>query len=547
MSGSGCWLNLNLKFRAKRTGFKMKKLGCTMIFATLVTLQWTHSTDGAKILVQPMMHFMNSRFANMLKISGILLESGYDVTMLIPSTIVPKNPPKNLKFMIVPYRTEELVLAPDMLLREQRKSPLNFLIKMLKFTTDFYEHFIQQNQTLEAIREAKFDLHFFDAFAPETAFVSRIFGLPAVTYSNFGFDSDPFILYPINAAYIPSTFTGYSDHMTFFERLGNTFDFMIQGSVRAYTAHQLMKISQKHGFHNDKQDGILKSSVMIANVDFVFDYPRPIMPWIKPISGLLFHRAQPLPDDLENFMTSSGNHGVIVASFGSMMATFDEEQANAMATAFAKFPQKVIWRYDGKGLKAIGNNTKLLPWLPQNDLLGHPKTRLFVTHCGVSSSHEALYHGIPVIAVPLFFDQFHHAKKFTERLKMGVEVPYYELNADNLYNAMHNVLHNEEYHNNATKVSKLVRDQPMAGRDTLLFWVDYTIRNKGPQFLHPQAVDKLSWYQYFLLDVAVFMLACIALVVYVIYILIKLTIKVIKWFYKGAASNSKKNGKLKLN
>ena len=246
-------------------------------------------------------------------------------------------------------------------------------------------------------------------------------------------------------------------------------------------------------------------------------------------------------------MTSSGDNGVIVVSFGSMMSTFGHEQANAMANAFAKLPQKVIWRYDGKGLKTIGNNTKLLPWLPQNDLLGHPKTKLFVTHCGVSSSHEALYHGTPVVTIPLFADQFYHATKFTKRLEMGLEVPYYELNADNFYNALKTVLSTEKYHTNAKRSAKLVRDQPMSGRDTLLYWVDFTVRNKGPQFLHPRSVEQLAWYQYFLIDVTVFLLACIVLAVYVMHLQIKLTIRAIKWCLQSKELSQEQNGKIKMN
>jgi UDP:flavonoid glycosyltransferase YjiC (YdhE family) len=35
-------------------------------------------------------------------------------------------------------------------------------------------------------------------------------------------------------------------------------------------------------------------------------------------------------------------------------------------------------------------NVLFLPWLPQNDLLGHPKTKLFITHCGKNGIFEAL-------------------------------------------------------------------------------------------------------------------------------------------------------------
>ena len=53
---------------------------------------------------------------------------------------------------------------------------------------------------------------------------------------------------------------------------------------------------------------------------------------------------------------------------------------------------------------------KLLPWLPQNDILGHPKTRLFIGHAGLNGMMESTYHGVPMICSPFFGDQFFNAK-----------------------------------------------------------------------------------------------------------------------------------------
>jgi UDP:flavonoid glycosyltransferase YjiC (YdhE family) len=58
-------------------------------------------------------------------------------------------------------------------------------------------------------------------------------------------------------------------------------------------------------------------------------------------------------------------------------------------------PHKIIF-----GVEKEMENVLFLPWLPQNDLLGHPKTKLFITHCGKNGIFEALYHGIPMIGFP---------------------------------------------------------------------------------------------------------------------------------------------------
>jgi hypothetical protein len=39
------------------------------------------------------------------------------------------------------------------------------------------------------------------------------------------------------------------------------------------------------------------------------------------------------------------------------------------------------------------------------DVLGHPATRLLVSHCGLHSVYEAAFHGVPVVGVPFMFEQ----------------------------------------------------------------------------------------------------------------------------------------------
>ena len=55
------------------------------------------------------------------------------------------------------------------------------------------------------------------------------------------------------------------------------------------------------------------------------------------------------------------------------------------------------------------DNVKLMSWLPQNDILGHPKTRLFIGHAGLNGILETTYHAVPIICSPFFGDQFDNA------------------------------------------------------------------------------------------------------------------------------------------
>ena len=85
--------------------------------------------------------------------------------------------------------------------------------------------------------------------------------------------------------------------------------------------------------------------------------------------------------ELANWIDTA-DEGLIVFSMGSMVRSMHHTKSEMIARALARLPQKVIWRYAGERPNGLGENTKIMEWIPQNDLIGHPKTKLFITHGG---------------------------------------------------------------------------------------------------------------------------------------------------------------------
>lgn len=56
--------------------------------------------------------------------------------------------------------------------------------------------------------------------------------------------------------------------------------------------------------------------------------------------------------EMEDFAQSSGEHGVVVFSLGSMIRNITQERANTIASALAQIPQKVKWQPSGNQLSA---------------------------------------------------------------------------------------------------------------------------------------------------------------------------------------------------
>ena len=98
---------------------------------------------------------------------------------------------------------------------------------------------------------------------------------------------------------------------------------------------------------------------------------------------------------------------------------------------------------DGKRL-TLGENIKTLSWLPQNDILGHPKTRLFIGHAGMNGLLQAGYHGVPMICIPFFGDQFDNS--IAAKYFGMAEILYKEsITTESLLDAITTVINNARY------------------------------------------------------------------------------------------------------
>nr|XP_054967442.1 UDP-glucuronosyltransferase 2B7 isoform X3 [Pan paniscus] len=257
-----------------------------------------------------------------------------------------------------------------------------------------------------------------------------------------------------------------------------------------------------------------KADVWLIRNSWNFQFPYPLLPNVDFVGGLHCKPAKPLPKEMEDFVQSSGENGVVVFSLGSMVSNMTEERANVIASALAQIPQKVLWRFDGNKPDTLGLNTRLYKWIPQNDLLGHPKTRAFITHGGANGIYEAIYHGIPMVGIPLFADQPDNIAHMKAR-GAAVRVDFNTMSSTDLLNALKTVINDPSYKENVMKLSRIQHDQPVKPLDRAVFWIEFVMRHKGAKHLRVAAHD-LTWFQYHSLDVIGFLLACVAIVIFII-------------------------------
>lgn len=64
-------------------------------------------------------------------------------------------------------------------------------------------------------------------------------------------------------------------------------------------------------------------------------------------------------------------------------------------------------------------------WAPQSEVLRHPSTGGFATHCGWNSTLEGVASGVPMICWPLYAEQRINKVLMVEEMKVGVVIEGY--------------------------------------------------------------------------------------------------------------------------
>ena len=190
-----------------------------------------------------------------------------------------------------------------------------------------------------------------------------------------------------------------------------------------------------------------------------------------------------------------------------------EKYRRMFLNVFSKLKQRVLWKWETETMPDLPPNVKLNKWLPQPDVLGDKRCRLFITHGGHGSTQEAVYHGVPLIGIPMFGDQPANMRK-AESLGYGITLEFSELTEDILTDAVNNILQKPEYRENARKLSVIFNDQIDRPLDRAIYWIEYVIRHQGATHLRSAARD-LNFFQYFSVDIIATLLtfSIVALVV----------------------------------
>ncbi|XP_041119020.1 2-hydroxyacylsphingosine 1-beta-galactosyltransferase-like isoform X2 [Polyodon spathula] len=506
-----------------------------LLWCVAASLTW-----AAKIVVVPPIMF-ESHLYIFKTLASALHQEGHDAVFLVSEG---REVPPSHHYRFQRYPGIFNSTTADDFLQSKMKNIFSGRLTALELF-DILEHYSQNcdlmvgNQNLMSrLREEDFDLVLVDPNEMCGFVIAHLLGVRYAVFST-GLWYPAEVGAPAPLAYVPEFNSLLTDNMNLFQRITNTAVYLVSRfGVKFLVLPRYDQIMKKYDIQPEASmyDLVQGSSLWMLCTDIALEFPRPTLPHVVYVGGILTKPASPLPEEFLTWADTTEEHGFVLVSFGAGVKYLSDDIAHKLAGALGRLPQKVIWRFSGTKPSNLGNNTKLVEWMPQNDLLGHANIKAFLSHGGLNSIYEAMYHGVPVVGIPLFGDHYDTMTRVQAK-GMGILLEWKTTTEEELYQSMVKVIHDSRYRQEAQLLSQIHKDQPGHPVSRTVYWINYILRYNGAKHLH-SAVSSIPSYQYFLLDVALVMLVGALLILYTLTRIVKM-IAASVW---SSAVQSKANG-----
>uniref|UniRef100_A0A3Q2V6F6 UDP-glucuronosyltransferase n=1 Tax=Haplochromis burtoni TaxID=8153 RepID=A0A3Q2V6F6_HAPBU len=453
----------------------------------LLILCATSCANGGNILVW---YTEGSHWINMKLVLETLIDRGHQVTVLVPSSSMYMNTNEPARFHYEPFNASFSLEALLKYLEEFLQFSLYEshymsyweiyirLIDMMKanlrFSIQYLDGVVKSEAIMTKLKEGNYDLLLADPIYPGSDLVADILGIPLVFSLRFSLANNwerHCGQMPAPPSFVPGAMSKLTDKMDFSERVWNFLFYALQDITIDHTFWNVLDryYSDVKGTPTSACELMSKADIWLIRTYWDFEFPRPFPPNFKYVGGIHCRPAKPLPG--------------------------------------------VVWRYIGEKPETLSANTRIYDWIPQNDLLGHPKARAFITHGGTNGIYEAIYHGVPMVGIPMFLDQPDNMIHMKEK-GAAVILNLNYVTAEDLRDAVNTVIDDKSYKENAMRLASIHHDRPMSPLEEAVFWIEFTLRNKGAKHLRVQA-HELTWYQYLSLDVLGFFFTIVLLLIFI--------------------------------
>ncbi|EDW02191.1 GH20036 [Drosophila grimshawi] len=446
-----------------------------------------------------------------------LVQRGHEVTFITPFTLANENLGSNYTEVLIPqYNFWPTVLETTKIntVVELTNVPTLKLLKLFYImgleSTNFA---FEQQEVLKLIhakdKDDKYDLLLVEQFFNEGAlFLGHLYQIPVIDIFTFTFANYMSSLVGVVTpwSYVAHGWKPYTDRMSLLERIDNVYCSLTEELMRQfwYYPAQDELLNRHFSKHFDKLPTIKQLerniSVILLNTYMPLEAPRPLSFNMIPVGGLHIKPAQPLPTEMQKFLDEA-EHGAVYFSLGSQVKSseFPPEKLKIFLDVFRSLKQRILWKFEDDKLPNKPANVMVQKWMPQSDILAHPNVKVFISHGGLFGTQEAVYHGVPVLGMPVYADQYLNINK-GKVAGYALGVDYRTVTEEELRYSLTELLENPKYRDTMRRTSRIFRDRPLSAMDTAMFWIDYVIEHRGAPHMVSEGIN-LPWYKFYLLDI----------------------------------------------
>ncbi|ETN60648.1 glucosyl/glucuronosyl transferase [Anopheles darlingi] len=299
-------------------------------------------------------------------------------------------------------------------------------------------------------------------------------------------------------AYVPYYTLDYDSKMSFFERVNNAIIHWIDDYYRNYVflprTDRMVREHLTNSTFPYLGDLDQKMMLMLVNSHHSVDFPEPIPKNMVEVGGLQIIPPKPLPNDLEAFI-KAGKKGSVLFSLGTNVLSKDlgEDRIRSLLQAFRQMPAyNFIWKFETDLPFELPANVLIKKFVPQNDILAHPHIKAFMTHGGLLSTHEATWHGVPMIGIPLIADQYRNLGK-SVRAGVAEKIDLWDLSTEKIRNTVLKVLETPKYRHAMKERSSLFQDQETPPLERALWWIEWALRHPNAKTIQSPTLQLGPW------------------------------------------------------
>uniref|UniRef100_A0A182R038 UDP-glucuronosyltransferase n=1 Tax=Anopheles farauti TaxID=69004 RepID=A0A182R038_9DIPT len=454
--------------------------------------------------------------------------NGYNVTLL---NIFKHGKQPNLYFLKLDGVDDTLMMDdPIDHVTMHSMSPLELLAAFADLELAVCKHAIGSNQFSHLIdypQSFQFDLIIHDHMAGPCLLVllDRFHYPPLLVASatNIHASLESILGTPSYPGIIPSYLFDHPASSGYFQQMYNfVITFAEQLFKLYYSNPQIDRFIQSHFEHVSSVSKLERTAIVVLMNSISFLEPANPQTWrVVNVGGL--HIYPPNPRRLLPYLRENRTYDkCIYISFGSnikMFSLMNDISHSIIMTARSMPFVNFLWKADIQH-SSIDNvmpeNIMISEWFPQNDLLGSGTVDIFVTHGGLLSAQEGAWHGVPMLGIPNYGDQYQNVRNI-ERLGIGKKLLQEHVNPFSLKHNLEDMLNDDRYKQQANIVSLIIRDQQVTPQRKALWSIEWVLRNHQRTKNMLEDLNDIGYISKYSIDVVSTLVFILILIVFVVY------------------------------